>query len=838
MSTYKRVINPIVVIAILAIQLATPTIALADDPPASDATPTEVVVTETPVPPDRAEATPAVTEIVEVTPAETATATEETVVPAETAAVTEEVVTPAETAAATEEVATPAETAAATEEVATPAETAAATEEVATPAETAAATEEVATPAETAAATEEVATPAETAAATEEVATPAETAAATEEVATPAETAAAAEETAVPVEVELTPIVTEILDQAPAGTEVVALTSEGEVAPLDTLEAVEIIASSDPVWCPEGSALGDAACTPNQDSVANLITVLANPANGYSGNGTLYFQEGAYDNIFTGETIITLNSTALPGLGGLTLWGGWDIGGTNTNTGTTDFSIPIVVDWNGNITLRDIVVDFGAGGSTDTGIYVDTPGNIVLDNVEANNGSDGADLINYTGTGNVNVTDSSFSDNTNTGLNVVSSGAITVDNTDAADNNTGIAIDNTSGTSGTDGINLTDIDATNNAWTGVDARSSGPINLENVTVTGSQVGAYLDATHGPGAINVETSTFNSNDEIGLKAITGSGNIQLTEVNTDSTHSVESLGAWIKSYSGGRITVTDSIFDNAQTGLFVVGTNNVLLDNVSAGNNSGNGAMIQSGWVFACIPPNGIRVTVDGGNYHNNGEYGFVAYPGPKGKLTLSGTITYLANAHGNYLKDLKKTCVPPKKTPPSKPYKVVKVPKTGGKPETVDCKKYKGTVLVLPDQSQAKIVCPAKGDFLLEKIAQDKLPGELPTGPIYVDSLTISLKDSSKPVTVLKDGGSFLISFKIPKDFKDKRFAIMYWDVTSKDGAGAWVELPREQFAGQEFPLHPKTPEDGMQILRGVYNYDDSVSVKVNFTGTFVLIAR
>jgi hypothetical protein len=784
MSTYKRVINPIIVLAILVIQLATPTIALADDPPAAEVTPAEVVVTGTPLPPGQEEGTPAAAEATEAPPAETAAATEETAVPAETAAAMEGVPTPAEEVVIPEEVAPPAETAVVTEEVPTPAETAAVTEGAEPPVETAAVT---------------------------------------------------AEETAAPIIVEVTPIVTEILEQAPAGTEVVALTNEGEVAPLDTLKAVEIIASSDPVWCPEGVALGDAACTTNQGSISDLINVLSNTSNGYTGNGTIYFQEGNYDNIFTSETVVALNHIDLSNLGNLTLWGGWDIGGTNTNTGTTTFSIPIVVYWTANITLRDIIVDFGNGGSPNNAIYVATTGDITLENVQGNNGADGADLVNYSGTGDVSVVDSSFSNNTNAGLNIISSGLVSVDGVDVSNNNIGLAVDNTTGT---EGIELANVTSTDNAWTGIDARSSGNIHLDTVTASGSQVGAYLDTTHGAGAVNVEAGTFTANSEIGLKAITAAGNIQLTDVTTDSANVSGSLGAWLKSYSRGTITVTDSVFDNAETGLFIVGTNNVLLDNVSAGHNAGNGVEIQSGWVFACIPPDGINVTVDGGNYHNNGGYGFAVYPGPKGRVTLSGTITYLANAHGNSLIDLKKTCVPAKKPTSTKTYKVVKVQPKGSPPETIDCKKYKGLILSLPDGSLAKVICPAKGQFSVEKIDQNKLPGELPIGPLYVDSMTISLMDGSEPVTVLKDGGGFLISFKVPKDLKGKRFAIMYWDGTAKDGAGAWVELPREQFAGQEFFLHPKTPADGMKILRGVYDYDGSVSVKINFTGTFVLIAR
>jgi hypothetical protein len=642
----------------------------------------------------------------------------------------------------------------------------------------------------------------------------------------------------VPAAPEPTPTVAEILEAAPEGTEVVVVDADGEEVPLDTLEAVEVIAASDPVWCPDTVSLGDPLCTQGADNatITTLLAALANPTNGYAGAGTIYFQEGAYAG---GETNVFISSSALPNLTALTLSGGWDIAGTGTQTGVTTFIIPIVINWNNDVTIEDIVVDFAAP-SSNNGVYVSTTGDISLDGVTTNNGSTGADLSNYAGTGDVDVANSSFNNSTNTGLRIESSGAVDVDSVNVNGNNTGVYIDNTSGTAS---VIVTNLNGFGNDTLGLDVRSSGSISVTGTSLTDSYQGMNLDATSGTGGITITNFTLAIIEDLGVKAITGAGNIVITNLDVDNDDYAGSMGAWVKSYSGGTITITDSMFVNADTGLFVVGTNDVLLDNVIADGNAGNGVEIQSGWVFACIPPEGINVTINGtvaSNFTNNGGYGFAVYPGPTGSLTLAGTINFLANTNGDYLLDLTRTCTPcpEEDDKPAKPYKIVEVPDTGGTPEPTNCDESAGTILVLPDGSTVKVGCPAEGDFTVERLTEDKLPGPLPLGPLFVDSLTIGLTVGEGGSALLKDGGYYLLSFKIPEELKGKRFAIVFWDVTLNSGSGGWLELPYEQFAGQVFPLHPKTPEDGMQVLRGVYVYDGAVSAKVNFTGTFALIAR
>jgi hypothetical protein len=592
---------------------------------------------------------------------------------------------------------------------------------------------------------------------------------------------------------------------------------------------------SDPMWCPDGAVPGDAACTASFDTITELITFLAaeslDPLTPYQGDGAIYFQAGDY----TGpEAYIVIDYTVIPQLGTLDLLGGWDLdpaGGYTGNTGTgTVFTVPVTVIWDEDVTLSDIVIDcpLTTGNCSDVGLFVDGGGDITLENVDVTGWYSGAEVD---AVGNATVTDSEFSDNTNTGLLIYSSGSVTLTGVVADGNNTGIFVDNTSGTGDVDLLNIfTD----GNGWTGVDVRSAGDIGLNNVNTTGGVVGANLQTTAGAGNVFVMGSTFNGSSSVGIRAITAEGDITLVLVNTDSNDAPGSFGAWLKSYSGGSINVQDSVFANAETGLFIVGTADVTLTNVTAESNTGDGAFVESGWVFGCFGPDGIPVTIDGGTYQENGGYGIVIYPGPNGTGTLAGTIAFLNNTDGDVNIDLTKSCNPGSDEKPAKPYQVVEISGLGDDPVQPDCELYSGVMMILPGLSQVKVNCPVNDAVTVATVAEADLPGPLPKTFTLIEGLVVTAGEEG----LLPDGGSIRMCFKIPAESAGKHFAILFWDPIANGNLGAWIELPVNQFGSQIFPLHPDTPEDGMLILEGVYQSGDCVCAKVNFTGTFVLVAR
>jgi hypothetical protein len=628
---------------------------------------------------------------------------------------------------------------------------------------------------------------------------------------------------------EITPEPTD--ETTPESTEEAA--PEDEAAPESEDESepdpeADADSFSDPIWCPEGQVPGNPGCTPPQPTITELIVFLQANAATYNGNGTIYFEGGTYSGP---EASIELSNIDLPDLGTITIFGGWDLdpnGGYDGNTGTTTFEVPLRVWWDAAVTLIDLIIDLDGGGS-DAGIFVEADGDITVDNVVVTGGASGAILSNYAGVGNVTVTNSEFSDNANNGLQIYSSGNVTITDVVTNGNKTGIFIDNSTGTGD---VVINNVFAYGNGWTGVDVRSAGDITLDNVTANGNLVGANLQTTAGAGNIFVSGSTFNGNDDIGLKAVTNEGNITVTDVNIDAENEPGSFGAWLKTYGGGTITVTGGSFNNADTGLFVVGTDDVVITDVEASGNAGNGVEVLSGWVFACIPPDGIDVTVTGGTYHDNGGYGVYVAPGPNGTGTVDSLADYLNNAAGDFLVDLERTCQPPPDKEPGKPWYVVEVTGEGDDPVTVDCEIYAGVIMIFPDGKRVKMACPVNEELIGADVSPDDLPGVPPADATLVNTLSISYDDM-----LLLPDGYLQITFPVPEDLLGKHFSILYWDASANDGEGGWVEMPVGQFGGQVFPLHPDTPEDGLKILSGVCA-GCGVTVKVNFTGIFILVVR
>jgi hypothetical protein len=680
-----------------------------------------------------------------------------------------------------------------------------------------------------------VVTPTEVPVVTEEPtgeATPAEELTPTEELA-PTETDAAPTEEATPEE-SATPVPDET-----AAPECVA--ADDPAAADGTLPVCEealddqvTVPISDPIWCPGGASPindPDGLCTPPQASIADLIAYLRD--NGYAGPGSIYIQAGNY---VTAETYVVIDYTDVPLLDTLSVLGGWDLdladGDGYGAPGTGDvtvFTVPVEVIWDTNVTLQDLVVQLGAA-DPNVGLFVDSGGNITLINVDVTGGFAGADLD---AAGNVTVTGSDIagagaSAAGGTGLTIYSSGSVTLTNVTVDNYSSGIYINNTAADP-VAAVNLFTVGVTDSVYTGLDVRSAGDISLDGVTVTGGTVGAYLEASGAGNIFVLGGSSFIGSSSIGIRAITNEGNISLTGVGTDNGGLAGSFGAWLKSYGGGSISVVGGGFENAETGLFIVGTSDVTLTNVVAEDNLGDGVVIESGWVFGCFGPDGIPVTVDGGMYANNGDYGVVIYPGPNGTGTLLGTITFIGNGGGDSLIDLTKTCIPGGEEKPSKPYQVVEISGKGDDPVLPDCENYSGAILILPDLTQVKLACPVTSEVTVESVVEADLPGPLPKTFELISGLVVTAGDDGSPVKMC---------FKLPAETLGKNFTILYWDPIANGNVGGWVELPKNQFGGQVFQLHPDTPDDGMQILEGVYQSGDCICVKVNFSGTFVLVAR
>jgi hypothetical protein len=561
-----------------------------------------------------------------------------------------------------------------------------------------------------------------------------------------------------------------------------------------------------------------------------------------------------------GAVIDTCNYDIINGI--CTTSGSVSVTNSQFNTNTDD---GLYVDSGAGVTVSNVTTTGNGLSGTELWATGTTPAVNVSNTTHTGNHGDGLDVYTtgttqltsvtasqntYDGTyiesvGDVTITGSTFGSsgagNGWYGIDLFSAGNVSIDTTSASYNGVGGAyIDARDGT-GT--IDVTFSQFNSNTGKGLLALGKdGDITLDNSTASNNSItGAYLNALAGSGNVYVGDGVFNSNVSKGLEVWAADGAIQLFNVNVDGG-GVTGTGTWLKTTDGGNIVVENSNFNNATgPGLVAISSGTLDLVNSSALNNGDDGAQLYSTYSYACFGPKGIVITVDGGTYQNNGDYGFYAAPGPTGSLTISSAPVFGGNISGDYLLDLSDHCPiskPPEEKPPGKPLNIVDVPATGGTPVAQDCETYSGTLLQLPNGDSSKVKCPFDGSSITETLDEGHLPHTLPTGSIFVSAQSVGLTADGQPVEALTDGATLTINFVIPEGMNARRFSIMFWDPAANNGAGGWVELPVAHFGNPAFPLHPDDPNDPRMILSGVQVVDGKVTVTVNFPGVFTLVAH
>ena len=389
------------------------------------------------------------------------------------------------------------------------------------------------------------------------------------------------------------------LSDVPAGTKVAVLDAMGNKVPLGSQAAADIIAASDPIWCPSGDLPDNVNCTAGYATVALLITNLATK----SGPGIIYFTS----TYATNDATFNHNNSHLLNLTDLTMQGGWN-GSTSSPviSGVTTFSVPVTVkNWIGDVTINEIVID----STSSTGLTVKTHGNIQLTDVRSdNNSGNGALLDNTGGTGTVTVDDSTggeFSSNGSVGLKVYSNGDITLTAVSADENSdAGAYLDNTSSlTAATVTVdNSTGGEFNTNGQAGLRVYSDGAITLTAVVADeNGDAGAHLDNTSGTDTVTVDNSLggeFNANGGAGLRVFS-SGAITLTDVTADNN---SNNGAHLDntySTTAATVTVDDSTFGdsaitgNGLNGLKVYSNGAITLTDVTADSNGTDGAYLDN-----------------------------------------------------------------------------------------------------------------------------------------------------------------------------------------------------------------------------------------------------
>ena len=444
--------------------------------------------------------------------------------------------------------------------------------------------------------------------------------------------------------------VAEVLEQAPEGTELLVVNEEGEIEPLVTEEAAEILETADPIWCPAGATPGDASCTPSQASFADLLALLeADGGTSYGGVAGVIWVEDAYagnDNsqiVFDGNNLTSLQNNAL------TIQGGWS-GNNDVNiTGTSLADVSMVfVNWTGDITINDFDIQ-NTSDDAGFGLFVDTDGAITLDNVSVNGTTansagfgEGAELYS---TGDVNITDSEFDDNQGNGLQTTSAGAITLTNVSASNNTlTGAYLDSclygfsTSGLcDGAGSISVTTGVFNGNGFDGLFTDSGGATTFDNIQASNNGLnGAYVTGADadGTGDVLIQNSTFSSNGNGTGLDVLSDGNITLSNI----VAQLNNFGAILDTTLGnGAVNINIADFSsNDWTGLHTESGGNIALVSVAASNNGANGAyLIADG-----------DVAVTDSQFNDNVHFDFPQDPGlyveSDGVITLQNV-----DANGN-----------------------------------------------------------------------------------------------------------------------------------------------------------------------------------------------
>jgi len=196
-------------------------------------------------------------------------------------------------------------------------------------------------------------------------------------------------------------------------TNVVVLDEEGEALPLASQEAAEVIANSDPVWCPAGQVPtpGANGCT---TSYATLTDLVANEGGNIAEDGTIWMTSGlipeAGNVTINGSTYTTWSNYAL------TLQGGWSGASGDQNIGSnTVFSVPIaVINWNNNIFVNNINIENVVTSGVDWLEVQTNSGDITISHSNISNNTNMSALtagVSLYTTGNATIEDSNFDNN-------------------------------------------------------------------------------------------------------------------------------------------------------------------------------------------------------------------------------------------------------------------------------------------------------------------------------------------------------------------------------------------------------------------------------------------
>ncbi len=408
----------------------------------------------------------------------------------------------------------------------------------------------------------------------------------------------------------------ELLSEIPENTDLVILDENGDLVPLASQEALDIVEEADPIWCPAivvSPTVGENGCTTSQTITSLLALMRTNAGGTFSQDGKIFLEKpggaGFTTSLILDDTVGSLDTSfdTLKNFN-LTIIGGWNGGANTTVTGESNFGNNAFIKigtnsagdtWVGNITIQDINVDDNTSATNPSVAVYTSNGSVTLNDVDVDN-----------------------ADNSN-GINVVVSGT---------GNITMSGIDVTDGTDGS-GLSITN--------------TSGIISLNDVDVQDQEDGytATITSTSGNVSITNGSSFVGNNNNLGFFAST-SGSITITGTNANPITFTDAEGSGTgtnrngATLSGSTVALTYvNASSNDLNGISISDATTVTLNNVTAENNGTNpsGPNNSLGSGVRVFGTGSTLVIVNSGVFRDNERYGIEV------SNTLNNTIYVTAN---------------------------------------------------------------------------------------------------------------------------------------------------------------------------------------------------
>jgi len=604
-----------------------------------------------------------------------------------------------------------------------------------------------------------------------------------------------------------------VLSQLPDNTEVVVLGETGEVIPLATQEAADVVVAGDPMWCPAGSEPGDADCTASYTSMTDLLTYFHDNGQPTVG-GTIYIaNDYTSNNEPGGTTEVTIDGDEACGAGvsnqdceweqsALTIQGGWDFS-TNSVNGESIFYIPFgILNWENTVTINNIFIT-GANG---TGLTVTANDAVTVNEVtSSNNTGDGANLsTNIPGNPHVNdvtVNDSTFNDNGGNGLTIDTKGNAYLNKVTASGNQgDGVSLSMQTGQresafscgifTGNSGYGLT-----------ADLKSSDVLSLNSVYFSGNTQGDY-PSTLSPTINSVDCAVlYCEGGQVWDPAQGGCVCPEGTSWNGDSCEEII-LGCTDPTAFNYN---PEANTDDGSCQAVVLGCTDSNANNYNSEANTDDGSCTYD--VFGCTDQSANNynelATIDDGSC----TYDEVQ-DCPTGTSWNGEACEPIICPFGLVLDG--DVCVLPED--PDETGGGTPLEESTFIPVTGACVPFSVEEKFIDEDLEILVILDNLCNY---NISLDIVPEEIPVVIDHLSGLEVTLMMGDTIVTKLPPRTSVQLFFEIPEEMTAPEelakhdFVVMYWDPFANNGEGEWVELETTVENGQAVVL--LTP--GTQII-------------------------